>query len=45
MSGDWLILAEAALVIGGLAAFAWWQLRDVKKARAASQKARDNAED
>lgn len=33
MSGDWLILGEAALVVGGLAAFAWWQLRDVKKAR------------
>jgi hypothetical protein len=33
MSGGALIAAEALLVIGGLAAFVVWQMRDLKKAR------------
>jgi hypothetical protein len=33
MSGGALVAAEALLVVGGLAAFYIWQMRDLKKAR------------
>jgi hypothetical protein len=33
MSGGWLVAAEALLIIGGLAAFYVWQMRDLRKAR------------
>jgi predicted negative regulator of RcsB-dependent stress response len=43
-----LILVELVLVFGGVLAFAWWQLRDVKRAQeqsAAEKRAREAAED
>lgn len=43
-----LILIELVLVFGGVLAFGWWQLRDVKRARekaAAERRARDSAGD
>jgi predicted negative regulator of RcsB-dependent stress response len=42
-----LILVELVLVFGGVLAFAWWQLRDVKRAQersAAAKRAREAAE-
>jgi predicted negative regulator of RcsB-dependent stress response len=39
-----LILIELVLVFGGVLAFAWWQLRDVKRAQeqaAAAKRARE----
>ena len=31
--GNYVYLIEAVLVFGGIVAFGYWQLRDVKKAR------------
>ena len=41
-----LILVELVLVFGGVLAFAWWQLRDVKRAQkaAAEKRAREAAD-
>jgi predicted negative regulator of RcsB-dependent stress response len=42
-----LILVELVLVFGGVLAFAWWQLRDVKRAQersAAEKRAREARE-
>jgi predicted negative regulator of RcsB-dependent stress response len=36
-----LILIEVVLVFGGVLAFGWWQLRDVKKAREQSRLRRE----
>lgn len=36
-----LILIEGVLVFGGVLAFGWWQIRDVKRERAKSQRARE----
>jgi predicted negative regulator of RcsB-dependent stress response len=36
-----LILIEVVLVFGGVMAFGWWQLRDVKKAREQSRLRRE----
>ncbi len=35
-----LILIELVLVFGGVLAFAWWQLRDVKREQERSRRAR-----
>lgn len=42
-----LILVELLLVFGGVLGFAWWQLRDVRRAQeqsAAERRAREAAE-
>lgn len=36
-----LILIELVLVFGGVLAFGWWQLRDVRKAREQSRQRRE----
>lgn len=36
-----LILVEVVLVFGGVLAFGWWQLRDVKKAREQARRRRE----
>lgn len=36
-----LILIEVVLVFGGVLAFGWWQLRDVKKAREQARQRRE----
>ncbi|MBX3634218.1 MAG: hypothetical protein KF683_02305 [Rubrivivax sp.] len=36
-----LILIEVVLVFGGVLAFGWWQLRDVRRAREASRRRRE----
>ena len=36
-----LILIEVVLVFGGLLAFGWWQLRDVRKAREPARRRRE----
>ena len=36
-----LILVEGVLVFGGVLAFAWWQLRDVRREQARARAARD----
>ena len=36
-----LILVEGVLVFGGVLAFAWWQLRDVRREQAKARAARD----
>lgn len=38
-----IILVELVLVFGGVLAFGWWQLRDVKRAQA-ERRAREAAE-
>jgi hypothetical protein len=35
-----VILIEVVLIFGGVLAFGWWQLRDLKKAREQTQRAR-----
>ena len=36
-----LILIEVVLVFGGVLAFGWWQLRDVRKAREQTRRRRE----
>lgn len=36
-----LILVEVVLVFGGVLAFGWWQLRDVRRAREESRRRRE----
>lgn len=36
-----LILIELVLVFGGVLAFGWWQLRDVRRAREESRRRRE----
>lgn len=36
-----LILIEVVLVFGGVLAFGWWQLRDVRKARDQARRRRE----
>lgn len=36
-----LILIEVVLVFGGVLAFGWWQLRDVRRAREESRRRRE----
>jgi predicted negative regulator of RcsB-dependent stress response len=40
-----VILIEVVLIFGGVLAFGWWQLRDLKKAREQSERARREATD
>jgi predicted negative regulator of RcsB-dependent stress response len=40
-----VILIEVVLIFGGVLAFGWWQLRDLKKAREQSELARREATD
>jgi hypothetical protein len=41
-AGHWpIILVEGVLVAGGVLAFAWWQLRDLKKEAQKKQAMRD----
>jgi hypothetical protein len=35
-----IVLVEGVLVFGGVLAFGWWQLRDLKKAREQTEGAR-----
>ena len=35
-----VILIEVVLIFGGVLAFGWWQLRDLKKAREQTERAR-----
>jgi hypothetical protein len=43
-AGHWpIILVEGVLVAGGALAFAWWQLRDLKKEQARKQFTRQDA--
>jgi predicted negative regulator of RcsB-dependent stress response len=35
-----VILIEVVLIFGGVLAFAWWQLRDVRKSQEQSARAR-----
>jgi len=38
------IVVELVLIFGGAMAFAWWQLRDVKRAQEETRRAREAAE-
>lgn len=38
-----VILIEVVLIFGGVLAFGWWQLRDLKKEREQSERARSEA--
>ena len=38
-----VILIEVVLIFGGVLAFGWWQLRDLKKAREQSERVRSEA--
>jgi hypothetical protein len=38
-----VILIEVVLIFGGVLAFGWWQLRDLKKAREQTQRERRGA--
>ena len=38
-----VILIEVVLIFGSVLAFGWWQLRDLKKAREESERARREA--
>lgn len=38
------IVIELVLIFGGAMAFAWWQLRDVKRAQEETRRAREAAE-
>lgn len=42
-----IVLIELLLIFGGVLAFGWWQLRDLRRAReeAARERARREAED
>lgn len=44
MSSDLpVILIEVILVFGGVLAFGWWQLRDLKREQEAARKRREEA--
>jgi predicted negative regulator of RcsB-dependent stress response len=38
-----IVLIEVLLIFGGVLAFGWWQMRDLKKAREQSQRERRDA--
>jgi predicted negative regulator of RcsB-dependent stress response len=38
-----VILIEVVLIFGGVLAFGWWQLRDLKKAREQTERAKREA--
>jgi predicted negative regulator of RcsB-dependent stress response len=40
-----VILIEVVLIFGGVLAFGWWQLRDLKKAREQTERARRESDE